>query len=366
MIRAAVHGVLAVVIAVALGMLIAFGLAYVGLTDTPWWRLGPWLAGLGLLGGWQQDVTSDVAGGIGWTVTTVGAPLLITGIVAWFVAGRAKRATWLGVIPATLGAAAAAALLVFTSQATHTVSNAAGSVTTTEGLTWFWEDMHPGTVAGAVALIAAVWLLHTAARPWWVSGRGVALGVLVWLGLALTAALVAGAIYLTSSNAVGIALALLYPLAGTLGLFGAVGVPVDASLTRLTAERLTLATWDQGLVYTAGGVVAALLLAALVGLVLRVAKHRSTWLGSLTLTPLLAAFLAWAMSTAIEVPAALGTGSQVSINPLLAAAAGLGLGLVTRFVAGGPKRAAEPPAPATPTPAPASDIDALLKEVGAG
>lgn len=363
MIRAVLHGILAVALAVVIGLLIAFGLGYLGLTDTPWWRLGPWLAGLGLLGGWQQEVTSDVAGGIGWTVTAVGAPLLITGIVAWFVAGRAKRGTWLGAPFAAAGAAAAAALLVFVSQSTQTVANAAGSVTTAEGLTWFWQNMHPGTVAGAALLVGVVWLLQTAARRWWISGRAVALALLVWLGLVLTVALAAGAAYYTSSTAVGIALGLLYPLAGTLALFAMTGVPVDASLTRLTAERLTLATWDQGVLYTAGGVLAALLLAVLVGLVLRVSKHGSTWLGALTLTPLLGAFLAWAMSTSIEVPVALGTGSQILINPLWAAAAGLGLALVTRFVAGRPKRVAQP-APSVSAPSPDADIEALLKEIG--
>lgn len=360
MIRNLFDGIVAVLLAVILGLAIAFGLGAVGLTDTPWWRLGPWLAGLGVLGGWQQTVTSNVSGGIGWTVTAVGTPLLITGVVAFFVASRAKRSTWIGTIPAAIGAAAAAALLVFASQSTQTVSNGAGTVTTTAGLTWLWQDLHPGTVVGAAALVGVLWLLHTAGRTWWLSGRGVALGLLVWLGIALTAAMVAGAVYLTSSTAVGIALALLYPLVGTLGLFGAVGVPVDASLTRLTAERLTVATWDQGLVYTVGGVGVALLLAALVGLLLRLFKHRSTWLGALTVTPVLAAFLAWAMSTAIEVPAALGTASQVVVNPLLAAAAGLGLALVTRFVAGRPRGL---PEPATPAPSPESDIEALLKEV---
>ena len=362
MIRNLFDGILAVLLAVVMGIAIALGLGMLGLTDTPWWRLGPWLAGLGLLGGWQQTVSSNVAGGIGWTVTTVGAPLLVTGVVALFVALRAKRSTWVGLFPAAIGAGAAAALLVFASQSSQTVSNAAGSVTTDETLTWFWQDMHPGTVVGAAALVGVLWLLHTVGRGWWLSGRGVALGLLVWLGVLLTAGMVAGAMYLTSSTAVGIALALLYPLAGTLGLFAAVGVPVDASLTRLTAERLTVATWDQGLVYTAGGVVAALLLAAVVGLLLRLFKHRSTWLGALTVTPLLAAFLTWAMSTAIEVPVALGTPTPVTINPLLAAAAGLGLALVTRFVAGRPRVAPITPAPTQPG-AP-SDIDALLREVG--
>jgi hypothetical protein len=248
---------------------------------------------------------------------------------------------------------------VFTSQSTQTVSNAAGSVTTTEGLTWLWEDLHPGTVVGAAALVVVVWLLQTAARPWWTSGRGVALALFVWLGLALTAAVVAGAVYLTSSTAVGVALALLYPLAGTLAVFGAAGVPVSVSLTRLTPETLVVATWEQGVLYAAAGVGAVVVLALVVGLVLRLSKHRSSWLGALTVTPLLAAFLAWAMSTSVAVPAAFGVSSQLRVNPLLAAAAGLALAAITRFMAGAPKTSP------TPSPKPESDIDALLREVGA-
>ena len=70
---------------------------------------------------------------------------------------------------------------------------------------------------------------------------------------------------------------------------------MTASLTRLTPETLTINTWSQGLLYGLGGLVVAVLLAAVVGVLLRISRHRSTWLGVLTVTPLLAAFLAWAM-----------------------------------------------------------------------
>ena len=150
MIRAAVDGLIAVFLAVAVGLGLAFGLGYLGLTDTSLLSLGPWLAGLGLLGRWQQSVDADVAGGIGWTNTVSGAPLLVTGVVVVFVALRARRGpVWLA-LPAAGGAAGAAAFLVFASRSSQTVDNAAGSVTTTEGLTWFWTG-HPGTVAAAAA-----------------------------------------------------------------------------------------------------------------------------------------------------------------------------------------------------------------------
>ena len=60
------------------GVAIAWLLAALGLTETDTLRLGSWLAGLGLLGGWRQTVTSDVAGGLEWSTWAAGAPLLIT------------------------------------------------------------------------------------------------------------------------------------------------------------------------------------------------------------------------------------------------------------------------------------------------
>lgn len=363
MIRSFIDGVIAVLLAVVMGALIAFGLAELGLTDTGWLTLGPWLAGAGLLGAWQQQVTADLAGGLEWTTTAAGAPLLVTWAAALYIALRAKRGTWLQALPAALGAAVAAALLVAASRTSSTVSNDAGSVTTSEGLTWLWSGDRPGTVIGAAALVAVVWLLRTAAARWWLSGRGVAWSLLLGLGVVLTAAVAGGLYYLTSSLAVGLAVPLLYPLAGTLALFGIAGAPVEISLTRLTPESLSLTTWSESLVYGIGGTVAALLLAALVGLIMRLFKHRSTWLGAATVTAVLAAFLGWAMSTTIDVPASLGAVTTVWVNPLFAAAVGAVLGLVTRFFAGRPKDAPREPAPVTPAAAD-NDIETLLAEVG--
>ena len=362
MIRSFIDGVLAVLIAVMVGTALALGLAELGLTQTSWLSLGPWLAGVGLLGGWQQEVTSTVAGGIGWVTTATGVPLLVTGVVVLFVALRAHRSTWLNAIPAALGAAAASALLVAGTVSSQTNLNAAGSVTTRESLTWFWTNNHPGTVVGAALLVGLVWLLHTVGLRWWRSGRGVALSLLVGLGLVLTAAVAAGAVYLTSSTTVGLALALLYPLAGTLVLFGIGGAPVEAGLTRLTPEALTLNTWTESILYGIGGVVAALVLAVIVGLVMRLFKHRSTWLGAITVTAAVAAFLAWAMATDVVVPDGLGAATTVAVNPLVAAAVAAVLAAVTRFVAGRPKDAPQSDRPA----APPSDIEDLLSEVQAG
>ncbi|HNE89457.1 MAG TPA: hypothetical protein PK902_08965 [Actinomycetota bacterium] len=368
MIRSFIEGVIAVLLAVVMGVLIALGLTELGLTDTPWLTLGPWLAGAGLLGAWQQEVSTELAGGLEWATTASGAPLLVTWVAALYIALRAKRSTWVQALPAAVGAAAAAALLVAATRTSSTVSNDAGSVTTSEGLTWLWSGDRPGTVIGAAALVAVVWLLQTAALRWWRSGRGVAWSLLLGLGIVLTAAVAGGLYYLTSSLAVGLAVGLLYPLAGTLALFGIAGAPVEVSLTRLTPESLSLMTWSESLVYGIGGTVAALVLALLVGLVMRIFKHRSTWLGAITVTAALAAFLGWAMSTVIDVPPALGADTKVWVNPLFAAGVGAVLGLVTRFFAGQPKDAPVGPPPSAPAapvaPAADNDIEALLAEVG--
>lgn len=363
MIRSFVDGVLAVLLAVVAGVLLAVGLAELGLTDTAWVRLGPWLAGAGLLGAWQQQVSATVAGGISWTTTVTGVPLLVTGVVAVFVTLRARRSQWLNALPAAAGSAGAAALLVLTSRWVVTTGNEAGSVTSTHGLTWFWTLNHPGTVVGAACLVGGVWLLQTVGARWWRSGRGVAWALLAGLGILLTAALAAGAWYLTSSTSVGLGLALLYPLAGTLALFGLAGAPVEVGLTRLTPQTMVINTWQEGLLYGVGGMIAALLLACLAGLLLRVAKHRSTWLGSVTTSAVLATFLAWAMNTRIAVPAGLGSDSVVWVNPLFAGAAAAGLSVVVRFIAGHPKPAADAP-PADPSGQ--SDIESLLRDVQTG
>lgn len=361
-IHAFITGFLAVLLSVVIGALMAYGLTYLRLTDTEFLRLGPWLAGVGLLGGWQQVVSSDVAGGIGWTTFAAGVPLLVTGAVIAPVALRARGKSALFALPAALGGAGGAALLVVASSTSATVSNAAGSVTTTETLTWFWEGDHLGTVTGAAALIGGVWLLNTVGLRWWRSGRGVALGLLLGLGLVLTAAAAAGAMYLTSSTAVGLALALLYPLIGVLVLFGLAGVPVEAGLTRLSMEPYQVSTWGESILYGLAGVAAVIVLAALVGLLLRLFKHRSTWLGATTVTAAVAAFLAWAMSSTVVVPTALGAASTISVNPLMSLVAGAALGTVTRFFAGRPRP--DPHAPAVQNEA--SEVEALLTEVEAG
>ncbi len=99
---------------------------------------------------------------------------------------------------------------------------------------------------------------------------------------------------------------------------------------------------------------------------MRVVKHRSTWLGAITVTAALAAFLGWAMSSQVLVPEALGAPSRLWVQPLAAAAVGAVLAAVARFCAGRPKPGPETPAtPPGPTGAD-SDIESLLAEVAQG
>ena len=122
-----------------------------------------------------------------------------------------------------------------------------------------------------------------------------------------------------------------------------------------------LSSWDQGLVYGVGGVVLVGLLAA-ASASYRLFKHRSTWLGAVSVTAALAAFLAWAMNSAISVPDSLGTDSMVSVNVLVTAGVGAVLGAVVRFFAGRPKT---DPTAGNPAPAPReeTDIEELLNEI---
>ena len=187
--RGVLVGALAVVTAVLVGVAIAWLLAALGLTETDTLRLGSWLAGLGLLGGWRQTVTSDVAGGLEWSTWAAGAPLLITGAAAVVLAVplRRMRVGLAGVAGAGLGAGGAAAALVALSQRTLTTTNEAGTVDVTEGLTWWWTGgLRPGTVTGAAALAVLVGLVSTVGAPWWRGGRAVAYGLVVVPGLLIT------------------------------------------------------------------------------------------------------------------------------------------------------------------------------------
>lgn len=340
-------GVLAVAAAVVVGVALAGLLAWLGLTETPVRVLGPWLAGLGLLGGWRQEVTSDVAGGIDWSTWAAGAPLLVTVAAVGVVGAAARRGTLDGVggLAAVLGAASASAVLVATSVASTTTTNDAGSVTRTEGLTLWWTGgTRPGTVTGCVLLVGAAVLVGTRGRRWWAGGRAVALGLLVWPGLALSLALSAAVIWLTSSPSVGVALAALYPLLGTAALLALGGAPAQVGLTRISPQPYELSTWSAGPLAVAGGVLGVLVVAVLVGLVLRWRRHAGATLAGVSATAALALAITWAMATTVDVPDALGGVTRVATNPVAGAAVAGAMAAVALVVRG---RRPVPVAPAT-------------------
>lgn len=335
--RGALVGVLAVGVAVAVGVAMAWLLAALGLTDTGTSLLGPWLAGLGLLGGWQQTVTSDVAGGIQWATWSAGAPLLVTGSAAMTVAVLARRTRLglAGVAGAAVGAGVGASALVALTPHTLTTTNVAGTVEVAEGLTWWWTGgLRPGTVTGSMALVLGAAVLSTLGDRWWRAGRGVAYAVIVVPGVLFTLVAAAGAAWLTSSPAAGVALAVLYPLLGSAAMLGLGGAPVEGGLTRITPEPVALSTWSSGPLVAAGGVVACLSLAMLVGFALRLRRHRGSLAAGVTATAALAAFVTWAMTTTIDVPTTLGGLTRLAANPLASALVAAAMAAVALAVRG--------------------------------
>jgi hypothetical protein len=330
-------GLLAVAVAIVTGVALAWLLGLLGLTDTPPWALGPWVAGLGLLGGWRHDVTADVAGGIGWSTWAAGAPLLVTIAVAVLVAMLVRHLGLrpVGVLAATVAAGGAAAALVALSTRTTTTANDSGTVEVVEGLTWWWTGaVRPGTILGSALLVAIVGLVHSLGRRWWDGGRGVAYRLLVVPGALLTVVAAAGAWWLTSSTAVAVALAALYPLLGTVALLGLGGAPAEAGLTRITPEPVVLSTLSISPLVFVGGLVAAGVVAALVGLVLRVRRHAGSFASGVSVSAALALALTWAMATTVEVPDSLGGLTRLATSPVIAAGVGAVMAAVALLVRG--------------------------------
>jgi len=334
--RGVLVGILCVSVAVVLGFLIAWLLGLLGLTETDIELLGPWLAGLGMLGGWRQTVTSDVAGGLEWSTWAAGAPLLITAAAAAVMAGLTRRTHMglTGVAGAGIGAGAAAAVVVAVSQRTLSTVNEAGTVEVAEGLTWWWTaGLRPGTITGAVLLVVLVGAAAGRGEHRWRDGRAVAHGTVVVPGLLITLVAAAGAIWLTSSPSVGVALAVLYPLLGSTALLSLGGAPGEAGLTRITPEPYSLSSWASGPVIALGGIAACLAVACLVGLVLRLRQHRGPAMAGVTATATLAACVTWAMTTTVAAPVSLGGLTRLGANPLasgLVAAAMAGIAVLVR------------------------------------
>lgn len=340
---AAVAGVVAVLVAVAAGAVLAGLLIALGLTTTSWWSLTTWLAGTGLLGGWEQSVTATVAGGVQWSSWVAGAPMAVTLAVMLAVAvpARRRRGTPLvGSAGAAAGAAVGAVILVMLSGAGSETTNAAGTVAVQEGLTFLWTGgLRPGTVLGAALLIGGAWWVNTAGFDWWRQGRAVAYGLLIVPGLVLTLVAGGAVVYLTSSPAVGIATVALFPLLGTTVILVAAGAPADVGVTRVTPEPLFVWTWSNGLLVGVAGLLVALLIAVGVGLVLRRRGHAGDWAAGLTAPAAVAGFICWATGTSVVVPEALGGPSLLSVHPIAAMIAAAGMAALCLAVRGSGGRA---------------------------
>lgn len=336
LLRPAVGGLVGVVVAMVVGTLLAAFLSATGLTTTSPWLLGRWLAGGGLLGGWRQDVTADVGNGISWTVTAAFAPLLITACV-WLTVGAFARGRtisgWAGVAAAAGGAAVGGGLLVLISGVENSTVNAAGTVTASEGLTAVWTSgSHPGVIVGAAVLAAAAWASRTVGRGWWRAGRGLVIWFVIVPGIVLSLVASAATWYLTSSVAVAASLFLLFPLLGALAVPALAGAPVSVSLTRLTPEVVHVDLWGRGLVVGCGGIVVLLVLAAVVGFVLGRRGHVGPWVPAIVVVAVAFAFIAWAQTFNVHVPAGIGAPTIAAVSVPVAALAGAGMAVVALTV----------------------------------
>lgn len=335
--RPILTGALAVVVALLVGLAIAVVLVGLGLTTTGVWPLNTWLAGGGLLGGWSQSVTATVAGGLEWSTWVAGAPMFVTVAVIGTVAAFARRTRCtptVGTLLAAGGAAIAALLLVIASGVTTTTDNAAGSATVRESLTVVWTGgTRPGTVLGAALLVGGTWWVNTGGLAWWRGGAALVKGLLIVPGLVLTLVAAAGVVYLTSSPALGVTTIALFPLVGVQVLLGLGGAPSSAGITRLSPEPYDLWTWSTPL-YGVAGLIVLVVLAVVVGLVLRARGHAGSCLDGVSVTAVTAAFLAWATDSVIDVPAALGGQTRLMVNPLAAAVVGAALAAVALLVRG--------------------------------
>lgn len=330
-------GLIAIGCATVAGLLLALVLVSVGVTQTPVVQLGIWLAGAGVWGGWQQDVTSTMASGAGWSLWVAGAPLLVTAAAGMPAAALFRR--WrtgpVGAIVAAVTAAICAAGLVAVSTSSYTTTNSAGAVTVQERLTWWWSGgTHPGTVTGAALLLLVVGVATTVARRQWDEARHVAWATMVVPGLVISVALAAGAFWLTSSVSAAIAVLALYPLVGTLALFAGGGVPVEFGLSRVSPEPFVISTWQQGPVVAVGAVLAVIVVAVIVGGVLRLRHDRCPFWTGVIGTAAFALWLALLMNTVVAVPAALGAPSTLSVNPLGACGVGAVMAAIALGVRG--------------------------------
>lgn len=333
-----VAGLIAVAVTQVGGLVVATILRAVDLTDTSLWLLASWLTGGGLLGGWRQDVTSTLGPSFGWTVTTVGAPLLLT-LLFWIALGMAARRSSTSAVPAALlaglGAAIGALTLSLTSHTSETVTNSAGSVTTTEYLPLWWTaGTRPGVVIGAFVLGAVCWFVNTHLRDMWLAVRPYVVGLLIIPGVVVAVIAGAGLGYLISNWWAILVVPLLMPLLGVSVLFGAAGAPTIVSLTRITPEPIGIWSWGDSVVAGLVGLAILVLTAVIVGLVLRRRRRHGEQLVIVAGVALTSAAVTWAQSVQIDPPNALGAPTQLTVAWWAAAIIGALMALIATTVAG--------------------------------
>lgn len=330
-------GLLVVGVAVLAGLGLAAGADVVGVDlREPTRYAGPWLGGLGLLGGWQREVVTTVPAGGGFTETLRLVPLLVTvlavGAGVWLARRRAPHRVLPGAVVAAGAAAVAGEVLAAASVMTTARSNAAGSVEVVRALHPAWTALGAGLM-GALAFTWGACPPDAAWRRPWRDARA----LLVWPGLALTV-LVAAAVtvlLLPGASAPAVLLAVV-PLLGSLVVLGAAGVPLTVDVSLVTADPVRLSTVGVSPLVLAGGVAAALALAVVVGAVRGRREPRRGWTavgGTALSAGVVAASIAWVTAVVADLPA--GLGGQVVVQAAVppAALAGVALGAVAGLVA---------------------------------
>jgi hypothetical protein len=331
----ALAGVLGVVAASVVGVGLAAAAGAAGLSQTPVRELGSELTALGLLGEWQQRVTSTVAAG--WDVQLRLAPLLVTAAFVLVVAQVARRAgsTLAVALSAALAAGLASTVVVALGTTVVSTTNEVGAVEVTTG------PRRLATALGVAVLAAlAVAALRLPSEGPWAEGRRDAVAVLVWAPLVLTALAGAALVYLTSSPSLAAAVVVVLPLIGSQLLLMLVGAPLQLAIPRLTDGVTTVWTPAVGVVTALGGLLLAVLVVVAAASVRRRHGRRSAravgpaalWGAAIGLVLSLAAGAHGSM------PDGLGGVLVVAVPWWAAAVAGAALAAVGSWLAGRPRR----------------------------
>ena len=172
----------------------------------------------------------------------------------------------------------------------------------------------------------------TVGRGWWRAGRGLVIWFVIVPGIVLSLVASAATWYLTSSVAVAASLFLLFPLLGALAVPALAGAPVSVSLTRLTPEVVHVDLWGRG----PGRRVRRNRSPACArrGGRLRLGRrgHVGPWVPAIVVVAVAFAFIAWAQTFNVHVPAGIGAPTIAAVSVPVAALAGAGMAVVALTV----------------------------------